>query len=79
MDSAPPPATADATRPSIIEIWTLYAIGSLMITARLFVRVKLVGFSRLHPDDFLVCLALVGFFSYPTAGVSMADRHMIPN
>lgn len=48
-----------AIHAAITEIWCLYAVGTCLITARLFVRIKLVGFRGLQPDDILVVFAWV--------------------
>ncbi|KAK2855586.1 hypothetical protein FQN49_005050 [Arthroderma sp. PD_2] len=40
--------------PVLVETWTLYAVGSCMIGARIFVRTRLVGFHNYGPDDFIV-------------------------
>lgn len=40
--------------PVLVETWTLYAIGSTMIGARVFVRTRLVGIQGYGPDDYLV-------------------------
>lgn len=45
--------------PDLIEIWTLYGVGTLMIAARIFVRTKLVGVRGYSPDDYLIWLAWV--------------------
>ncbi|EKJ76017.1 hypothetical protein FPSE_03789 [Fusarium pseudograminearum CS3096] len=44
----------------LIEIWILYAMGILIIAARVFCRTKLVGYKNYDWDDYLV--VLVGFF-----------------
>ncbi|KAK2029930.1 hypothetical protein LX32DRAFT_662839 [Colletotrichum zoysiae] len=43
--------------PNLLEIWTLYAVATLMIVARVFCRTKLVGVSDFRPDDYLIFLA----------------------
>ncbi|KAI5463388.1 hypothetical protein BGZ63DRAFT_422749 [Mariannaea sp. PMI_226] len=40
--------------PGVIEIWTLYGFGTLMIAARVFARTKFVGIRGYRPDDYLV-------------------------
>ena len=40
--------------PSVIEIWTLYTIGSFMIFARAYCRTRLVGFRGYAVDDYLI-------------------------
>ncbi|WQF88841.1 hypothetical protein CDEST_13855 [Colletotrichum destructivum] len=43
--------------PIIAEIWTLCAIATLLIAARVFCRARLVGVAGFRPDDYLVFLA----------------------
>ncbi|KAK7985875.1 hypothetical protein PG988_003497 [Apiospora saccharicola] len=57
-----------AIHAAITEIWTLYTVGTCLITARLFVRIKLVGFRGLQPDDFLVMFAWVCYTSVSVVG-----------
>lgn len=45
--------------PIIAEIWTLCAIATLLIAARVFCRARLVGVAGFRPDDYLVFLAWV--------------------
>ncbi|KZL79149.1 hypothetical protein CI238_12370 [Colletotrichum incanum] len=40
--------------PSVVEIWTLYAVATLLIVARVFCRAKLVGVTGFRPDDYLI-------------------------
>ncbi|KAK1700491.1 hypothetical protein BDP55DRAFT_643129 [Colletotrichum godetiae] len=40
--------------PNLLEIWTLYAVATLMITARVFCRTKQVGVSGFRPDDYII-------------------------
>lgn len=49
--------------PNLVEIWTLYGVGTLMIAARIFVRTKMVGIRGYSPDDYLVWLAWVSVAS----------------
>lgn len=48
-----------ATPEALIEIWTLYAFGSLFIFLRVFSRTKLVGIRGYRLDDYLVWFAWV--------------------
>ena len=43
----------------IAEIWVLYLVGALMISARIFCRTKLVGFSNYQWDDYLIIAVAV--------------------
>ncbi|KAF4310075.1 hypothetical protein GTA08_BOTSDO03187 [Botryosphaeria dothidea] len=40
--------------PNIVEIYTLYGIGTCMIAMRIASRTKLVGVRGWHPDDYLI-------------------------
>lgn len=40
--------------PNIVEIFTLYSIGTCMVIARVVSRTKLVGVRGWHPDDYLI-------------------------
>lgn len=42
-----------------VELWTLYALGVTFTVLRAYARVSAVGFRRLHPDDYLIWLAVV--------------------
>ncbi|KAH7062623.1 hypothetical protein B0J12DRAFT_716386 [Macrophomina phaseolina] len=42
--------------PNIIEIYTLYGVGTCMIAMRIAVRTKLVGVRGWHPDDYIIFL-----------------------
>ncbi|KAK8072270.1 hypothetical protein PG996_005618 [Apiospora saccharicola] len=57
-----------AVHAAITEIWTLYGIGSCLIIARLFVRIKMVGFRGLQPDDFIVVWVFIVYTSVSTVG-----------
>ncbi|KFZ19133.1 hypothetical protein V501_00815 [Pseudogymnoascus sp. VKM F-4519 (FW-2642)] len=43
--------------PNLIEIWTLYGFGTLMVAARVYARTTLVGIRGYRPDDYLVWFA----------------------
>ncbi|KAK8122216.1 hypothetical protein PG984_010886 [Apiospora sp. TS-2023a] len=57
-----------AVHAAITEIWTLYGIGSCLILARLFVRIKMVGFRGLQPDDYIVVWVFIVYTSVSTVG-----------
>ncbi|KXH28533.1 hypothetical protein CSAL01_10231 [Colletotrichum salicis] len=40
--------------PTLLEIWTLYAVATLMIAARVFCRTKQVGVSGFRLDDYII-------------------------
>lgn len=44
---------------STVELWTLYALGVTFTVFRTYARISAVGFRRLHPDDYLIWLAIV--------------------
>lgn len=48
----------------LIEIWILYAIGIIIIAARVFCRTKLVGYKNYDWDDYLVVLVGVRMHSF---------------
>lgn len=42
-----------------IELWTLYALGVSFTILRTYARIVAVGVRELHPDDYLIWLAVV--------------------
>lgn len=52
--------------PNIIEIYTLYGVGTCMIAMRIAVRTKLVGVRGWHPDDYIIFLTWVSTLQYPS-------------
>ncbi|KAK6839152.1 hypothetical protein PG987_005018 [Apiospora arundinis] len=57
-----------AVHAAITEIWTLYGIGSTLIACRLFVRLKMVGFRGLQPDDYIALWVFVVYTSVSVVG-----------
>ncbi|KAK8008782.1 hypothetical protein PG991_011333 [Apiospora marii] len=57
-----------AVHAAITEIWTLYAFGSCLIICRLFVRIKMVGFRGLQPDDYIVVWVFIIYTSVSVVG-----------
>ncbi|KAK8062046.1 hypothetical protein PG994_008412 [Apiospora phragmitis] len=57
-----------AIHAAITEIWCLYTVGTILIACRLFVRIKLVGFRGLQPDDVLVVFAWMCYTSVSVVG-----------
>jgi hypothetical protein len=45
--------------PFTIEIWTLYAFGTVALLLRLFARWKVVGFRKIQGDDVAAVSCLV--------------------
>jgi hypothetical protein len=43
----------------LIETWTLYAVGSCVIFARIGCRLRIVGLSGFKPDDYLIIFSWV--------------------
>lgn len=43
----------------LLESWTLYGLGVVVVIARLVTRYRLVGFRGAKPDDYLMILAMV--------------------
>lgn len=62
--------------PNIVEIFTLYSIGTCMVIARVVSRTKLVGVRGWHPDDYLIFVSWVStaFTGQPTANVERPSR-----
>lgn len=57
--------------PNLVEIYTLYGIGTCMIFARIACRTKLVGVRGWHPDDYIIFLSWVSTahrFTNPPGG-----------
>lgn len=46
--------------PELIETWTLYAIGSLIIFARIACRLQMAGMSEFQFDDYIIFFSWVG-------------------
>lgn len=42
-----------------VEIWTLYALGTVILLLRFFARWKVVGFRQMQGDDAMAVLCLV--------------------
>lgn len=43
----------------VVESWTLFSVGAVVIFMRLVARLKMVGFAGLKPDDYLMFIGLV--------------------
>lgn len=54
------------TDPAVTEIWTEYAVGTVLIIARTFSRVWTVGFRGFKADDYFVILAWAFYSSLAT-------------
>ncbi len=50
---------------ALVETWTLYAISSLIIAARIFVRWRTRGFRGFCPDDYIIFLSWVRYLRFP--------------
>ncbi|KAK9794473.1 hypothetical protein SCARD494_05543 [Seiridium cardinale] len=55
----------------LIETWTLYAIGSLVIFARIGCRLRMIGLSGFKPDDYII------IFSWATYTVMTVAAHIV--
>lgn len=55
----------------LIETWTLYAVGSCVIFARIGCRLRIVGLSGFKPDDYLI------IFSWATYTVMTVAAHIV--
>ena len=49
-----------ALEAALIETWSLYAVGSIVIMLRIFSRTRMVGVAGWHPDDYMIFFAWVG-------------------
>ncbi|KAH5016898.1 hypothetical protein HBI81_020770 [Parastagonospora nodorum] len=49
--------TVSAFEAALIETWTLFAVGSIVIMMRIFCRTKMVGFAGYCGDDYLIFFA----------------------
>jgi hypothetical protein len=64
---------------ALVETWSLYGVGTLIIWARVLCRWRMVGVYNFKPDDYLVWLAWVrsspslSYHSSPT--ISHRDDH----
>ncbi|KAH8152775.1 uncharacterized protein LAJ45_03000 [Morchella importuna] len=43
----------------VVESWTLFSVGAVVIFMRLVARLKMVGFAGLKPDDYLMFIGLI--------------------
>lgn len=43
----------------LVEMWTLYAVGSLLIFLRCATRFRMVGLQGFKPDDYLIWFSWV--------------------
>lgn len=48
-----------ALEAALIETWSLYAVGSIVIMLRAFSRTRMVGIAGWHPDDYMIFFAWV--------------------
>ena len=56
---------SSAARAALIETFTLYALGTIIIGLRVFSRTKLVGLRGYRWDDYLVFVVWVSTNQYP--------------
>ena len=47
------------SRNPTVELWTLYAVGVSFTFVRTYARIVAVGVRELHPDDYLIWVAVV--------------------
>jgi hypothetical protein len=48
----------------LIETWTLYGVGSLVIFARIASRWRAIGLSGFRPDDYLIVFSWVSWILF---------------
>ncbi|KAH5264190.1 hypothetical protein HBI70_152930 [Parastagonospora nodorum] len=46
------------SRNPTVELWTLYAVGVSFTFVRTYARIVAVGVRELHPDDYLIWVAV---------------------
>ncbi|KAH6974361.1 hypothetical protein BGZ61DRAFT_499856 [Ilyonectria robusta] len=46
---------------AVVETWSLYAVGSLIIFSRIFVRWRMIGLRGFKPDDYIILLSWVTY------------------
>lgn len=46
----------------LVEMWTLYVVGSILIFLRCATRLRMVGFQGFKPDDYLIWFSWVCWF-----------------
>ncbi|KAF7555954.1 hypothetical protein G7Z17_g1780 [Cylindrodendrum hubeiense] len=56
---------------ALIETWSLYAVGSVIILSRMFVRWRMIGFRGFKPDDYIIVL------SWATYTVMTVAAHIV--
>lgn len=63
----------------LVEMWSLYALGNVIIILRIACRWKMVGIQGLKPDDYSSCFALVSYLSilYANDYFNDADRRYL--
>ena len=48
---------------SIVESWTLYAVGVASTLLRFYARMRVAGFRSLQSEDYLMAIGIVGLFT----------------
>lgn len=66
----------------LVEMWTLYVVGSIIIFLRVATRWRMVGFQGFKPDDYIIWFSWV-CRPVPTvrhhfANLSLCDRSYTP-
>lgn len=57
----------------LVEMWTLYAVGSLLIFLRSATRLRMVGLQGFKPDDYLIWFSWVCCSIHTSNGRMMTD------
>lgn len=60
----------------LIETWTLYAVGSLVIFARIGCRWRMIGFSAFQPDDYIIVFSWVSRMGRPPYMVLFSEHDL---
>ncbi|KAH3995765.1 hypothetical protein HBI56_145780 [Parastagonospora nodorum] len=71
------------SRNPTVELWILYAVGVSFTFVRTYARIVAVGVRELHPDDYLIWVAVLIYsaqctlgHSYGTAAHGLANNRM---
>lgn len=66
----------------LVEMWTLYVVGSIIIFLRVATRWRMVGFQGFKPDDYLIWFSWVcrpiSTVRHHFANLSLCDRSYTP-
>lgn len=61
----------------LVEMWTLYVLGSILVFLRVACRLKMVGIHNFKPDDYLIWVSWVSHYPYSLASRRSADWYSL--